>query len=260
MSETSTVNYDIERVKEPKVTYPRISGSRNFFIFILGFLGLDILSIIFGNLSVFFVKQQGVIPLLVYQSSVDYLSMVNGLRYMAAFALLFGLTYPLLPSFKKAFRQKRTWIRGISYGLLAMIASTAYSIFINIVYKGGVTDNANQNAVVNVILSHPITSFIWIPFLGPIVEELTYRVGLFDGVRKINKFFAYLVVMLVFGFIHFDFTTTDLTNELLNLPSYFIAGIMFCYAYDHDGAPSSIVAHVLNNLFSYAAILITAYL
>ena len=112
-----------------------------------------------------------------------------------------------------------------------------------------------QNAVEAVIKIHPLLSLIWIPFLGPIVEEFTYRFGLFNALNKINRIFAYVVVSLIFGLIHFNFFAPNIAVELLNLPPYIISGLIFSYIYDRENLATSIVAHVTNNLVSYLAMI-----
>lgn len=77
---------------------------------------------------------------------------------------------------------------------------------ISILIFGPVSDNVNQQIVVEVIKATPVASFIFIPFLGPIVEELTYRVGLYSLLRRWNKIAALVISALIFGFIHFDYS------------------------------------------------------
>ena len=92
--------------------------------------------------------------------------------------------------------------------------------------------------------------------MGPIVEEFTYRYGLFGYVKKHNKTLAYVATILIFALIHFEFTTDvdQLVNELLNLPSYLIGAIVLSIAYDKsDNLVVPIIAHIFNNLISFTS-------
>ena len=69
--------------------------------------------------------------------------------------------------------------------------------------------------------------------LAPFAEEMTYRIGLFSALKRVNLILAFIVTALVFGLIHFDLsgviqgfnTGTEgsrkyAINELCNLPLY----------------------------------------
>jgi membrane protease YdiL (CAAX protease family) len=106
----------------------------------------------------------------------------------------------------------------------------------------------------------PIISLITFGFLGPIVEEWTYRLGLFQYLKGRSKWLAYLVTLTIFGLIHFDFSTTNLTNELFNLPIYLVAGAWFCFLYDRFGLKVAMATHIFNNLLSVMSILLSSEL
>jgi membrane protease YdiL (CAAX protease family) len=118
-------------------------------------------------------------------------------------------------------------------------------------------DNQNQAAIVRLVKDSPIISLVTFGLLGPIVEEWTYRLGLFQYLKSRNKWFAYLLTLTIFGLIHFDFTSTNLTNELLNLPIYLVAGAWFCFLYDRFGLQVAMSTHIFNNLLSVMSILIS---
>jgi membrane protease YdiL (CAAX protease family) len=118
-------------------------------------------------------------------------------------------------------------------------------------------DNQNQAAIVRLVKDSPIISLLTFGFLGPIVEEWTYRLGLFQYLKGRSTWVAYVVTLTIFGFIHFDFTATNLTNELLNLPIYLVAGAWFCFLYDRFGLRVAMATHIFNNLLSVISILIS---
>lgn len=92
--------------------------------------------------------------------------------------------------------------------------------------------------------------------IGPICEEFTYRVGLYSIARRLNKYVAIAFSTIVFALIHFSFTSSDIVNELINLPSYLAGGIIFGIAYEHKGPACSMTAHICYNLFSLIVVLL----
>ena len=117
---------------------------------------------------------------------------------------------------------------------------------LNLIPHSGV--NNNESSIDSITTIFPLLSLLVFGLIGPICEELTYRVGFFGFFRKINPILGYIFTAILFGFIHFDFQSNDLINELINIPSYIIAGLMLCYIYDYKGIGTSIIAHSLNNV------------
>ena len=102
------------------------------------------------------------------------------------------------------------------------------------------------------VKTYPLLSVLILGFLGPAVEEFTYRVGLFSFLTRVHKALAYAVTIVIFGLIHFDFTATgaNMVNELIHLPIYMFSGAALCVLYDFMGLSASLSAHVTNNLLS----------
>ena len=115
--------------------------------------------------------------------------------------------------------------------------------------------NTNEEAAESMILAFPALSIIVLGILGPVCEEITYRYGLFSLLDKKSKILAYILTPLVFAIIHFDFGG-DMIIELLNLPSYIIAGVLLSLAYDKFGFHTAVIAHVINNLYAIIVTLI----
>lgn len=239
-------------VKPPLDIHPQISILKNFLIFILGFAGLDIVGIIAGQLLIAFSGLPAeALPDFVI--STPFLSNYNIIRYSVVAIFMAFLLAKDFTKFVPQLKRFMPYFKGLTYGVLLVIVSVSYGLFLDVIGVSS-TDNANQTAVINLVKTYPLISAIWIPFLGPIIEELTYRLGLFDGIRKWNKIAAYVAVALVFGLIHFDYTSANLVNELLALPSYVLAGLLLSYVYEKEGIVASSVAHIFNNLFSFIQI------
>ncbi len=180
--------------------------------------------------------------------------------YVLTGLVLVLLTYNRgLKDLIKQFKNKSALIDGVAYGFLLLSASSALGIIINAL-RGDVGNvNANETTIRLMIQYYPFPLFIMSGILAPIFEELTYRYGLFGSINKKNRWVAYAVSALVFGLIHFDSTAkgAELINELWNLPSYVLSGVILARAYEkHECISTSIVAHSINNIFAFLVTLI----
>ena len=232
-----------------------------------GYLGLMLVPVLYQTILNSIYQSQGLSAVEIEQllTSVAHLSMTNFIRYTVIFLLMVLVLFlarvllPILNQFKKF----RTYLYGIGFGFIAIFLSVSYNLFLSLVLED-FGSNENQNLVEQVIRLNPLLSLLWIPFLGPIVEELTYRLGIFNGLKKYNRTLAYVVTGLFFGLIHFNAPniadenfTKLLVIEIANLPNYILSGLLFNYVYDKENLGTSIVAHVTNNFVSYIATIIS---
>jgi membrane protease YdiL (CAAX protease family) len=188
--------------------------------------------------------------------------------YVVTFSLItvfLFLTKILLPLVKK-FTKIRPYIHGLFYGFIVIIISVITTLLMQILF-GQAEENLNQQKIYLILSKHPVSSFFWIVLLGPLVEELTYRVGLFNAISSRNRIAAYVVSALVFGFLHFNIPLNadgaidqaKLIEEFINIPSYIVSGLVFGYIYEKEGFAGSSVAHITNNLISYILSIISIY-
>ena len=142
---------------------------------------------------------------------------------------------------------------GFVVGFAMIILSGIWS---NIAIKLGASTNINQGAVEETIKASPLLAVLVTGLIAPFVEELTYRVGAFTFLKRINTVLAYVVVGALFGLIHIkDYGSL---NEWLSYPSYLIAGLCLCFAYDKFGFGGSFLAHAMNNLLAVLSYLLVA--
>ena len=177
--------------------------------------------------------------------SCTYILMIGGLWFIVFFNRR--------KHFFSKYRRKIDYIYGFAYAITLVLVGSLVSNFISIFHQ--VSDNANQSTAVIFSKSYPLLAFFVIGILGPVCEELTYRVGLYSFLRRINKYLAFIVTVIVFAFIHFDFESADIINELWSIPSYITAGTILTLAYEHRGPACSMVAHVCYNIFAFLIIL-----
>ncbi len=235
-----------------------VSTKQSLILFFMGWLGLWVFALVFAVLIPI------MIPLFLttndatlFLESPLFFQVINFFTYLTVFmiglVILFGyIRHSFLPAL-----QSSKWLLGFPFTFLILFSSFALVTFYDYL---GITleDNQNQTAIVALVQNSPIISIITFGFLGPIVEEWTYRLGIFKYLKNKSKLLAYLITLTIFGFIHFDFTAANLTNEMLNLPIYLIAGAWFCFFYDRFGLQVALSTHVMNNVFSVLAIIFEA--
>ena len=205
-------------------------------LFIIGSFGLHIIAFKLSHIFAF----EGHSPY--------YSGLINFSAYFILFAFLFSAVIANLNEFKKQMKGYHKYLYGIVFGIGVLFGSIMINMIINTFYT--LAPNENETAIRSVISLTPFLSVVVFGLIGPICEELTYRAGLFTLISKKNKILAYIVTIVVFGFIHFDYQNITSINEWLNLPIYCLSGFLFTLAYDKYGLPGSIVAHMTNNLVS----------
>ena len=228
----------------------KINPMKSLTFFIVGFLFIKVIALIFQLIG-----QNGG---WYFIASGTFSGAINFASYFVTLGIIFLILSNNSNQFFKEFANKWTWIYGLGFGFLLMLASSAVTAFMNLFQQVG--ENANESAIDSITTSFPVLSVIVFGFLGPICEEFTYRVGLFSFLKKYNRIAAYLGTAIVFGFLHFTFNPSTIITELINLPSYIVAGLLLCYFYDYKGIGASTVAHMTNNLFAIISQLVLSFL
>ncbi len=240
-----------------------VSPVRQAVIFIIGLVGLYIVSFIVSFIVVWYVTNQGGdVNEIIYSDRINMA--LNIASYGVTFILLGVCLYKYRKDIFKAFTHKDVYWKGLVWAAVIIAFSLIYSLLISLVWE--TEGNNNQVSIESLTMAYPISSILLFAIVGPLVEEATYRVGLFSFCRRINRWAAYLITAIVFSLIHFDFTcftsgdTDFIINELINLPSYIAAALVFSYAYEKGGYACSSFAHILNNLVAILAIIVEMYL
>lgn len=242
-----------------KISY-RLTPKKQLTLFFVGWLGLTIFSIIvsIAILTIVFIFQ-GENGYQSFLESSTFLSFVNFFTYTSLFILVLVIAAPSLVKILRELMHISSWTKGFGYGFLIILASASLGIVYDVM-NISINDNINQETINTLVLELPFMSFITFTFLGPIVEEFTYRLGLFAYLARKSRLLAYGLTLLLFGLIHFNFTNPDLVNEVLNLPFYLIAGGLFCFIYEKEGFGVVTIAHITNNLVSVVSILLLSNL
>jgi len=182
-----------------------------------------------------------------FVSTSAYLTYVNIGAYIVLFVtMIFVLgrnIYRLNAMFKKG---STYW--GFLIGIGMMIITSILTILLK------ASDNNNESSVNSVESYAPLASLIVIGLVGPFCEELTYRVGLYNLLKRFNWIAALFLTATIFTFIHFDFSNIASANEWRNVPIYFAMGLILTYTYEKFGFGASFLAHATNN---FLAVLLT---
>lgn len=222
--------------------------------FLVGLVGLTVFELIVEFAVVIFGKN-------VYPNIYDYQMFLqstgtnmflNGVSYLAIFTVFIILVGSDVNEFLKSFKGWKPYVAAaIGFSAILMFNITYNAILTGLNITVG--DNANETSLNTMVTDFPFTSILIFAFIGPVVEEITYRVGLFSMLKRVHVSLAYAVTIIVFTLIHFDFTSSTMVNELLNIPFYTFAAVTFCFLYHKFGFASSVAAHVTNNFFSIFA-------
>ncbi len=236
-----------------------IGPVREIILFMFGLVLLSVVANIIGVIALF--RQSGILfssglsgdeltaALNNYASSAEFTLIVNDSAYIIMFAMMLLLLWKDNVRLFKSFLSYKVLV-GLGIGLGIVVLSSIWGMISN---KLGADTNINQGAVESTILLSPVLAVLVTGIIAPFVEELTYRVGAFTFLKRINTVLAYLVVGILFGLIHIkDFSSA---NEWLSYPSYLIAGLCLCFAYDKFGFSASFAAHAFNNLLSVILVL-----
>lgn len=213
---------------------------KQLILFLFGWVGLNIISVAVSRIVIACNLGDKLL--------ID--ALINFICYGTLFiGFVFILWKDSLKILKK-FKNGKSWLIGLAiFGVMLV-----FNISVNLILKAAFPNEIgqNQSSVNSITKTYPILSTIFFAFIGPICEELTYRLGLFSLLRRRNRVIAYVASSLIFGLIHFGWSTIG-TNaffiELATSPVYIGMGVILGLSYDLFGPAPTIIAHVLNNSF-----------
>lgn len=233
--------------------------------FLLGYAGFQIIGTIVQLIAqnIYLGSHPGATT----QEILDYMRLIstNFTITSIAYYVLFGLFVLILllrkkfPAMGKSFAHWLTYVVGFGGGVLLLGISVLYSFVSSAIFSAAGIDpsvNVNESSIRAMAQAYPALSILVFGLIGPFCEEMGYRVGLFGLTSRLGRVAAYLISAFVFGAIHFGWTTLidgtreQIIVEIVNFPSYLIAGFGLCFIYDRFGFGASYIAHATNNLVS----------
>lgn len=263
---------DLSYNNQPKYSF---STAGCIALFLIGWLGLKVISFITQLIYIACVGKNNIIDPSTQSYYPNHAGWINFIIYVIAFIILIsifiGLDKKGFINKGKVFKDKNTYLTVLCFIAIYLIANYAYNFLVLIIERLGnitVTSNDNQTSLNQIIKALPVPMFFMVVILAPICEELTYRQGLFEAIRRKNEKAAIVITTLIFALIHFDFSglitsysNALLINELINLPSYIIGGLILTLCYNkHNSIIESILTHASINLISYISIVISTFL
>ena len=241
-------NYEPETSKYGNKMIPPL---KQLIIFLVGWLGFQLFAATVQITIISFAAIRG-IDGSAYLETNSGAMVVNSVCYLALLIAIVLITNVDITKLFKSFKQYQSYIAAAVCLVTILTFNNLYLRFLSILPLPEATDNANETSIQSITAVFPITSIIIFGVVGPICEEFTYRVGLFSFFKRKSKWLAYLITIVIFAFIHFNFSfdSAKLLNEFLNLPLYMFAAFAFSFTYGKFGLAGSLTAHIANNLLS----------
>lgn len=212
-----------------------------------GLIGFTVINVLVSLFLSMFLKEQ------MSQDEVYALMMVNTISYLLFFMICCLILIPHWKVVLNKFKIGFAYLFGLAGYAVLIAFSIGYGYLVEFLKPG--SQGGNQAAVSSMVVNYPLISILILGLIGPICEEVAYRLGLFTLLRRIHPALAYASTALIFGMIHFDFTAPDLSVEFLLQVDYIFAGLVFSFLYEKKGFAASTFAHVLNNMMSILLII-----
>lgn len=236
------VNKDAEKKGDH---YPHIPFSKEIWLFIIGLIVFSLLAIVFTLLF----------KNITTENEVKGMMLINVANYVCIFLCLLLVLFPFIKNIITYFTKG---YEPYIWGIIGAVALFVFSILWGLISEKimpSTPGSENQQAAYKIVKAYPAVGILILGIVGPITEEITYRMGLFTVLSRFRKWVAYVVTIIVFGLLHFSFQQEVFLSELLYLPQYLFAGFVFCFLYDKQGPAASFTAHILNNMISVILIL-----
>lgn len=239
---------------------PDILPLRQILLFLFGWLGFQLIGIIVQfivlGIETNVLAGQGYSDeglkeaLLSFAETPTFYAAVNYTSYLLLFSGMLLLLWKDILKLFPCFKNPKTYL-GFAFGFALMGVSICWSL---ISMKLGATINENQTVIIAMVKETPALAILVTGLIGPLCEELAYRVGLFGFSKRINRILAYFIASVLFGLIHIhDFLSP---NEWLSFPDYLLSGLLLALIYEKYGLGASWFAHATNNLVAVLQIIL----
>ncbi|MCR5309451.1 MAG: CPBP family intramembrane metalloprotease [Bacilli bacterium] len=172
--------------------------------------------------------------------------------YLTLFVIMIAFAIKNKKYFLSKIKDPTKYLYGLLFGVVTIGIEIIVSYIIQSICPSDV--NANQQTVIDFTTSYPTLMFFITVLVGPLCEEFTYRVGLYELLKEKNETLAFILTSIIFAFIHIQFTDTTFLAEITALPVYLTIGFCLTYGYKLYGLPCSYVAHAFLNLISFLSI------
>lgn len=153
--------------------------------------------------------------------------------------------------FKQELLENIIWVLTIGIGS-AYLFSYIGEFIVNLLLPANTSEATNQTLVVTLVSSNMLLMTFHAVILAPIVEELFFRVLIFNTLRQKSVFWAHLISAFLFGLLHvYSYILAGDMSEWIKLIPYMTAGLAFSYAYEkRQNIIAPIFLHGIKNLIA----------
>ncbi|MEK5180552.1 MULTISPECIES: CPBP family intramembrane glutamic endopeptidase [Paenibacillus] len=173
--------------------------------------------------------------------------LLNGLIYIGVILGFRGFYKQAIHDFRQYWVRNMLWmIWGLC--LIIIIGSMLIPTLISIFHP--ITKSVNEVDLRAMLSSYPFIFTVNVVWIGPLIEELVYRVTIYRTIRRKSRLLAYLISSFLFGFQHVYRAVVFQSNynEMWNIFSYMAAGLIFAYLYEkRKNILVPIGAHMFSN-------------
>lgn len=132
----------------------------------------------------------------------------------------------------------------IKYYLLGLLGMIITNLFINVVLKGGGSNN--EKIVQDMISNMPYLMIIVAGIIAPIIEEIVFRKTYLDAFK--NKYLYFFLSSFIFGMMHVVSTDINTLIDVLYFIPYTCLGLSFAVMdYKEENIFPSICMHIFHN-------------
>ena len=169
---------------------------KELILLLFGLIGFTVVNLLFSLIFNFVTKE----------NEVQGLTLINTCSYLLFFIFVILMLFPYYKDILHKFIKPEAYLWGFVGSVVLIGVSISYNLIIYALRPDTGT-GGNQAAVIELVKNYLVISIIVIGIIGPLCEEVAYRVGLFSLFHRMHPAVAYIVTAVVFGLIHFDFTS-----------------------------------------------------
>ena len=163
-------------------------------------------------------------------------STANFLYYALGFAYMVTVAFRFLRRDFDPLADRPLFVAGTVCGSYLMMMALNGLIGYLILQALPETENPNNAAITGLVVTDFGVMKATLVFLGPLVEEMMFRAGIFGLFRKKNRTLAYAVSMLIFALYHVFAYALHSPIYLLYLLQYLPAGWLLCRCYERTNS------------------------
>lgn len=189
-------------------------------------------------------------------SFLKHIPVVKQISLFLEIAFIFLFIPTLLSAFKRLKDNVKSllWIPGgflLIFILQTIIWNSVLLPNIQSFMGMGTISNANQNFLQNMLSRSPVLYALGLVLIGPILEEILYRLICFGSIYEKNHFAAHAATALLFGFQHVADAVLwqGDVKQLINIGGYMIFSLVLTFIYSkRKNIWICIGIHIVNNL------------